>query len=397
MTAQKKIVVGVNTSFDSIAAIILLKLQGFDVIGIHILLDMSEADKLINKDQTSCLNQSNKNILEDIFSELTIPLYFVNQKENFTDSVVDTGILASFMKEYHAQCLICHKVKIVSLFEKMKKLNADFIATGHYAKLRKAGRGGLVSLFEISDKKLDQHKLLASVDQTILDKMLLPLSDLGRDKVIAIVKQHLPKHYHHLTAGTQNSFCPLLKDDFDSIKKSIPPSMNRKNKIFSRDNKTFLNESYDNSEFEFGQSIKVGSDHRGKEQSLMVTGFNYSYQTIYVNEQPTSGVNYFFVQIIEFFGKPDLFEPMNAMISINDESVHLPALVYFKGLNYALVFLKSGSHEYIPNKSILYIHEETRQGMRLCFFTKVVNLGKAETAVDVGPMSLAKIDGDYPF
>ncbi len=394
---QKKIVVGVTASFDSLAAVILLKLQGFEISGIHILFNISESDSNINKSSTVCLNQTNKSVLEDIFSELGIPLYYVDQKENFTDSIVESGVLASFMKEFHAPCLICHKIKILSLYEKMIKLNADFIATGHYAKIRKGAHEGLVSLFESNDKELDQHKYLAGVDQTILDKMLLPLSDLGRDKVVAIVKQHLPKHHQLLTLGTKHSFCPVIQDSAKNMRKSIPPSMNRKSRLFVRESKTFLNEAYDNAEFDFGKIFKMGSDRRGKDQLLTVTGYNYSYQTIFVNEQPALGVNYFFVQITEFFGKPNLYEPMNGMISINDEDEKLPVVIYYKGLNYALIFLTSGNHAYVPSKSIVFIHDDTRQGMRLCFSTKVVAQGRTDSDAVANPMKLAKIDGDYPF
>lgn len=391
---SKNVVVGVNASFDSIATVLLLKLQNFNISAIHILFNIDEKHNTLSQKDTYCLKQGNQKVLEDIFSELGIPLYFVDQKENFEETIGETSMLANFMKEFHAPCVLCHKIKIVSLYEKMIKLNAQFIATGHYAKLRKAGQEGLVSLYEVSDQDLDQHKLLAAVDQTILDKLLLPLSDLTREKVVSIVKEHLPNHHHLLSKGGNRKFCSVLKDQSTMVKKIMPSTLSKKSRLFLRDNKTFLNESYDNSEFEFGKTFKMGSDRRGKEQLLTVTGYNYSYQTIYVSEQPLKGVNYFFVQIVEFFGKPNLFEPMNAMISINDDKTHIPAIINFKALNYAIIFLVSGTYDYVPSKSILYIHEETRQGNRLCFYAKIFSQDFIE---GVNPMKLAKLDGDYPF
>lgn len=395
--SDKKIVVGVTASIDSIATVLLLKLQGYEIFGIHILFSVTDADNSVDKSSTTCLNQSNKELLEQIFSELSLPLYFVDQQENFSDTIVSNAVLANFMKEFYAPCIACHKIKLLSLYEKMLKLDANHLATGHYAKLRKAGQEGLVSLYASSNKELDQHKYLSAVDQTILDKLILPLSDLNKEKVISIVKQHLPKYFQKLTNGVKQNFCPILKDSREAIKKVIPPSMNRKSRLFSRDTKTFLNESYDNSEFEFGKVFKMGSAARGKDQQLAVTGFNYSYQTIYVNEQPAVGVNYFFVQIAEFFGKPNFYEPMQAIISINDDSESLPAVVYFKGLNYVLVLLKNGNHPYVPAKSLLFIHEETRQGKRLTCLTKIVSQGKTDKNATLNPIKLAKIEGDFPF
>jgi tRNA U34 2-thiouridine synthase MnmA/TrmU len=395
---QKKVLVGVNASFDSLASVLLLKLQNFDVNAIHVLIDQSEySDNLVNKDATHCLAKDDKKILEAIFSELSIPLYFVDMKENFQEMVVSNAVLANFMKEFHAPCLHCNKIKVLALFEKLGKLQANYIATGHYAKLRKSGQEGLVSLYQHNDSLVDQHKLLANIDQTILSKLLLPLSDLSREKVVSIVKEHLPKYADKLSLGQNHGFCSVLKDTSYAIKKQIPPSMNRKSRLFLRDNKTFLHEAYDNTEFDFGKVFKLGTSSKGKDQLLTVTGFNYSYQTIYVNQQPVSGINYIFVQLVEFFGKPNFYGPTIASISINDDSKILEAEIFFKGLNYAIIALKNDEYQFVPNKSFVYIFEDTRQGKRLAYLSKVVHQGKLENKSQNASFELAKLEGDFPF
>lgn len=395
---QKKVIVGVNASYDSIAALLLLRLQNYELNAIHVLFSKDkESDSLIDHNSTYCLKHDDKKILEDIMAELSIPLYFIDMQECFNDTVITSGVMAKFMKEFHAPCLMCHKIKIAALSNKMQKLEADFIATGHYAKLRKGGQEGLVSLYQNSVKELDQHKLLAGVDQTLLSKLLLPLSDLTREKVVSIVKEHLPKYAPKLSLGANHPFCPVIKNPVAAIKKTIPPIMNKKSRLFLRDNKTFLNESYDNTEFEFGKVFKLGSSIRGKDQLLTVTGFNYSYQTIYVSEQPVKGVDYIFIQITEYLGKPHFHEPNHHLVSVNDSDEIFEAEVYIKALNYAVVFLKDKDMPYVPSKSILYIYEDTRQGRRLNYLAKVVSIGKVEGTSTTKPFNLAKQAGDYPF
>lgn len=395
--SNEKVIVGVTASFDSIATLLLLKLQNYEVIAVHVVLAGHDPAKLVNTKDTLCLNQYNKSFIEELCSEIGVPVYFVDQKEFFYDSVIEAAVLANFMKEFHATCLACHKVRLLCLYNNMLKFNATYMATGHYAKLRKSGQEGIVSLYESNSKELDQHKLLAGVDQTILTKLLLPLSDLNRDKAIAIVKEHLPNHHSMLTSGSKQGFCSVITNQVSAFKKMIPPSMNKKSRVFTRKSKTYMNEAMDSSEFEFGQTLKMGRGRNQKDQTYTITGFNYSYQAIYVSEQENSTVNYFFVQITEFFGKPSLHEPSNSMVSLNDESHRYEATVYYKSLNYALVVLKSEEHAYIPNKSILYIFEDNKQGSKLCYLTRVVSQGKVEEGNIPAIFKLSKLEGDYPF
>ena len=395
---KKKVLVGVTASFDSLATVLLLKLQNYEVNAIHVVIDPIEKDNGANdRDSIYCLKKNNKKLLDEILSSLSVPLYYVDMKESFKELVLNNAVLASFMKEFHAPCLYCNKIKILALYEKLFKLNADYIATGHYAKIRKLGKEDYVSLYQHSEEHLDQHKFLAGLDQTVLSKLILPLGDLTREKVTSVIQEHLPQFFHHLSLGENHGFCTVMKDFSQSIRNHIPPSMNKKNRLFLRESKTYLNEAYDNTEFEFGKVLKIGKNPKGKDQLLVVTGFNYSYQTVYVNHQQNCDTHYLFVQVVEFFGRPKSYGPIISQISINDESQLFDAEIYFKGLNYALISLKNKKHHYVPSKSLVFIFTETTVGRKLMYLARVVNQGQLEGEFSNVNFRLAKLEGDYPF
>lgn len=396
--SSKKVIVGVNPSYDSLATLILLKLQHFELTAIHVVLKGYDPENLVNSTGVSCLNQTNENLLNEILSLLEIPLFYVDQKEVFYEQVVGHSVIANFMKEGNNPCLDCHRIRLMCLYQKMIKLNADHFATGHYAKIRKAGQDGLVNVYKNSIEELDQHYYLAGVDQRALSHLLLPLSDLSKEKVISIVKEHLPKHHHKLSQSKKGGMCLVTSDMPTTIKKKIAPSLHKKSRLYLRENKTFLNEAYDNTEFDFGKQFKMGRDRQGKEQILEVTGFNYSYQTIYVSDLAhKKEANYFYVQVVEFFGKPHFYSPGPCLVSIDQDKGLMQATLYPKGLNYALIILNGVEHPFVPSKSMMFVSEETRLGNKLIFLTRIVAQGTLESSQELAPMVMSKVAGDYPF
>lgn len=396
--SSKKVIVGVNPSFDSIAALILLKLQNFDLTAIHVVTKGYDPEGLVNSGGIDCLNKTNESLLNQILSILDIPLFYVDQKEIFYDHVVGHNVIANFMKEGHYPCLDCHKIRIMALYEKMIKLKADHIATGHFAKLRKGTQEGQVNLYQNTISALDQHLYLSGVDQTILSHLILPLSDLNKEKVISIVKQHLPKHHHLLSNSNEKHKCNILSNMSTTIKKKIAPSLCKKARLFIRENNTFMHEAYDNTEFDFGKQFKMGRDKQGKEQILEVTGYNYSYQTIYVSDLATKkDANFFYVQIIENFGRPQFFTPLECHISIEEDKIQIPATIYHKAINYLLVSLKDSFHPFVPSKTLIFISEQNKLGNRLLYLGRIIAQGFHEKSTELIPISLSKTEGDFPF
>ena len=173
---RKKIIVAVSGGVDSAVAALLLKDAGFEVAGVFL--------KLYNSSKFKKSEKKAKKITET----LKIPLVKLDLEKNFKEKIIDY-----FLKEYEGggtpnPCVVCNKeIKFEILLRESKKITADYMATGHYARLLK--RGGEVHLLRGKDKKKDQSYFLWMLQQKQLKHILFPLGNYTKKRVKKIAKK----------------------------------------------------------------------------------------------------------------------------------------------------------------------------------------------------------------
>lgn len=157
-----KVVIGMSGGVDSSVAAYLLKKQGYEVIGVSFKFTSNFDDADARK----------------VAEKLGIEYYSVDYRDSFKKIVIDR-----FLNDYQNgltpnPCSICNRfAKMNFLYEEMQKLNADYIATGHYAK----NEGG--KLYRSADLFKDQTYFLSSVPAKILSVTLFPLEGLEKSDV----------------------------------------------------------------------------------------------------------------------------------------------------------------------------------------------------------------------
>jgi tRNA-specific 2-thiouridylase len=177
----KKIVVAMSGGVDSSVAAALLKEEGHDVIGIT--MQIWPGGK-----ESSCCSLSAVEDARRVANKLGIPYYVLNFKKIFKKKVMDY-----FISEYECgrtpnPCVKCNQhIKFDALLEKAKALGADFLATGHYAKIEKIA--GRYILKKGIDPKKDQSYFLHSLNQEALSRTIFPLGDLTKQEVRKIAKK----------------------------------------------------------------------------------------------------------------------------------------------------------------------------------------------------------------
>lgn len=184
-----KVVVGMSGGVDSAVAAYLLKKQGYEVVGLF----MKNWDSNINNDKEGitdgvCPQELDYRDAKDVCDELCIPLYRVDFIKEYWDDV-----FSYFLKELEKgrtpnPDIMCNKYIKFDLFKKeAKKLGADKIATGHYARL-KDGR-----LLRGVDSNKDQTYFLSQVSPEQLKDVLFPIGDLNKSEVRKIAEEaHIP-------------------------------------------------------------------------------------------------------------------------------------------------------------------------------------------------------------
>lgn len=194
---KQTVLVGLSGGVDSAVTALLLKKQGFKVIGAF-MINFSETK---NKLTGNCSWAEDKKDAEKIAAILKIQLITLNFEKEYKKLVIDP-MFKSYAKGITPNPdSLCNKtIKFPLLWKQAKKLKADFIATGHYAKIKKTKSG--FNLLIPKDKNKDQTYFLYDLTQSDLKHTLFPLSNLTKQKVRKIAKKNkFPNHNKKGTSG----------------------------------------------------------------------------------------------------------------------------------------------------------------------------------------------------
>jgi tRNA-specific 2-thiouridylase len=171
-----KVAVALSGGVDSSVAALLLKEAADEVIGVHMRLwDSPEFDHQAHR-------------AEDICRILDIPYHQVDLQKEFESCVVDY-----FCQEYQQgrtpnPCVVCNQcIKFGILLDKALSLGADYLATGHYARVEHSRDGH--RLLKAADISRDQSYFLYTLTQEKLGHVLFPLGEHSKDEVRQIAKQ----------------------------------------------------------------------------------------------------------------------------------------------------------------------------------------------------------------
>lgn len=261
---------------DSSVAAILLKKQGYEVIGLF----MRNWDTSVNGDilgnpnlgDSICPQEQDYNDALEVCKKLDIPLHRVDFVKEYWDFVF-TYFLDELKKGRTPNPdIMCNKyIKFDYFIKEAKKLGADYIATGHYAKMENG------YLCRAKDLNKDQTYFLSQLSKEQLENVLFPIGNLEKSEVRKIAEE-----YDLVTAKKKDStgICFIGERNFKQFLKNYLPNM--PGSIINIETKEELGKHIGLMYYTIGQ--RRGLDVGGTEDKLFVVGKDLNQNILYVME-----------------------------------------------------------------------------------------------------------------
>jgi tRNA-specific 2-thiouridylase len=208
MKTKQTVVVGMSGGVDSSVSALLMKEQGYEVIGLF-MKNWEEKDE-----NGVCRSTEDYDDVRRVCDQIDIPYYSVNFVEEYWKQVF-TQFIADFHKGWtpNPDILCNREIKFKVFLDKALELGADFLATGHYCQ-NKLQDDGSHTLVKGIDQNKDQTYFLYTLNQQILNRVIFPVGGLEKYEVRQIARQH-----HLATSDKKDStgICFIGERDFRSF------------------------------------------------------------------------------------------------------------------------------------------------------------------------------------
>ncbi len=180
--SKGRVLVAMSGGVDSSVAAAMLVEQGYEVIGATMQVwDYSTCD--IEEGNGTCCSSMDVDDARSVADRIGIPFYVLNCEAKFKTSVIDPFLKAYLDGQTPLPCVNCNTyLKFDHLVRKMKELDCDYLATGHYAQVVK-DETGKSSIHTSTDDWKDQTYFLFTIDPELVPKLLFPIGHMKKPAV----------------------------------------------------------------------------------------------------------------------------------------------------------------------------------------------------------------------
>ncbi len=345
MTAKPKVVVAMSGGVDSSLTAALLVHQGYDVIGATMQIWDSEREET---DDRGCCSLSAVGDARRVADKLGIPYYVLNFRQLFQETVVDY-----FVAEYAAgrtpnPCIACNRyVKFEGLLQKALALGAEYVATGHYARIGYDDARGRFLLRKGVDQTKDQSYALYHLNQRTLKHFLMPLGEYTKAET-----RQLAREAGLAVADKPDSqeICFVPDDDYQSFLAAKAPASLKPGDIVDTHGRV-LGRHKGLPLYTVGQRKGLGI---AAGRPLYVVALDTDRNQVIVGDDNDVFASELIAGDLNYIAFDELTAPLSAAVKIRYSAREAPALITPQGDGQVRVSFETPQRAITPGQSVVF-------------------------------------------
>lgn len=366
----KRVVVGLTGRVDSAVAAFLLKKQGMQVIGVTLVTTNSN-DFSEEKYYPRCHVRDLEKV-KAFCEALQIPFYATDGKSQFANDVLDPHVANKMLGKSNIACFNCTNMRIKVLFEKMKVLKADFIATGHYCKIHQNLNSDQYFIHTNNHKESDQSYMLSGVEEKYLKHLLLPLGELRRDEVEKIAKKF---NLSITDAPQRDKICFKEIKSYESyVNATVPKNLHKVGQVshietetFYGDHKGLLNHYITEDKLKFTGLTPA-------DKKMQIVKYDYKTGSIYLGDKKSLTFKGGQLVDLNLNSGLDKSGPIHCFVKTKYTKEPVKANLFFKNNDTALIELEEEIYPMIIDE-IFVIYDKITRNAKVIGYGKLLKRG----------------------